>query len=97
MTAFTGALKSPWLLSSLRHCFAIGGYYGARLIQSGADVTFLVRPKRLLPGFGINQGNFNFVPAVAVHHQKRRPHKVRDIPLAAYLHHAQQHQPDSPA
>ncbi|ALM82418.1 2-dehydropantoate 2-reductase [Bordetella sp. N] len=25
---------------------AIGGYYGARLIQAGADVTFLVRPKR---------------------------------------------------
>jgi 2-dehydropantoate 2-reductase len=25
---------------------AIGGYYGARLIQAGADVTFLVRPGR---------------------------------------------------
>ena len=25
---------------------AIGGYYGARLVQAGADVTFLVRPKR---------------------------------------------------
>ncbi|MFC4276635.1 2-dehydropantoate 2-reductase [Achromobacter aloeverae] len=25
---------------------AIGGYYGARLIQAGADVTFLVRPAR---------------------------------------------------
>jgi len=25
---------------------AIGGYYGARLIQAGADVTFLVRSKR---------------------------------------------------
>jgi 2-dehydropantoate 2-reductase len=25
---------------------AIGGYYGARLIQAGADVTFLVRPQR---------------------------------------------------
>lgn len=25
---------------------AIGGYYGARLIEGGADVTFLVRPKR---------------------------------------------------
>ncbi len=23
---------------------AVGGYYGARLIQAGADVTFLVRP-----------------------------------------------------
>jgi 2-dehydropantoate 2-reductase len=26
---------------------AIGGYYGGRLVQSGADVTFLVREKRL--------------------------------------------------
>jgi 2-dehydropantoate 2-reductase len=25
---------------------AIGGYYGARLIEAGADVTFLVRPQR---------------------------------------------------
>ena len=25
---------------------AIGGYFGGRLLQSGADVTFLVRPKR---------------------------------------------------
>jgi 2-dehydropantoate 2-reductase len=25
---------------------AVGGYYGARLIEGGADVTFLVRPKR---------------------------------------------------
>ncbi|MGF6368948.1 2-dehydropantoate 2-reductase [Paraburkholderia sp. RAU6.4a] len=25
---------------------ALGGYYGARLLQAGVDVTFLVRPKR---------------------------------------------------
>ncbi|MEC8285418.1 MAG: 2-dehydropantoate 2-reductase N-terminal domain-containing protein, partial [SAR324 cluster bacterium] len=25
---------------------AVGGYYGARLIQVGADVTFLVRPEK---------------------------------------------------
>ncbi len=25
---------------------AMGGYYGARLMQAGADVTFLVRPRR---------------------------------------------------
>src|SRR5690349_4459563 len=25
---------------------AIGGYFGGRLAQAGADVTFLVRPKR---------------------------------------------------
>ena len=25
---------------------AIGGYYGGRLVESGADVTFLVRPRR---------------------------------------------------
>jgi 2-dehydropantoate 2-reductase len=25
---------------------AVGGYYGARLLQAGADVTFLVRPKQ---------------------------------------------------
>lgn len=24
----------------------VGGYFGARLIEAGADVTFLVRPKR---------------------------------------------------
>ena len=34
---------------------AIGGYYGARLIEAGADVTFLVRPARaaLLAGRGL--------------------------------------------
>ncbi|WP_258234597.1 2-dehydropantoate 2-reductase N-terminal domain-containing protein [Cupriavidus pinatubonensis] len=26
---------------------AIGGYYGGRLVQHGADVTFLVRPARV--------------------------------------------------
>src|ERR1043165_1753871 len=25
---------------------AIGGYFGGRMLQSGADVTFLVRPRR---------------------------------------------------
>jgi len=25
---------------------AIGGYFGGRMLQSGRDVTFLVRPKR---------------------------------------------------
>ena len=25
---------------------AIGGYFGGRLVESGADVTFLVRPAR---------------------------------------------------
>ncbi|MFX6915119.1 2-dehydropantoate 2-reductase N-terminal domain-containing protein, partial [Acinetobacter baumannii] len=25
---------------------AIGGYFGGRLLQSGQDITFLVRPKR---------------------------------------------------
>src|SRR3954452_18757388 len=25
---------------------AIGGYFGGRLLQSGADITFLVRPRR---------------------------------------------------
>ena len=25
---------------------AVGGYFGARLIEAGADVTFLVRPAR---------------------------------------------------
>ena len=25
---------------------AVGGHYGARLIQVGAEVTFLVRPER---------------------------------------------------
>src|SRR6185295_18634623 len=25
---------------------AIGGYFGGRMLQAGADVTFLVRPKR---------------------------------------------------
>jgi len=44
---------------------AIGGYYGARLIQAGADVTFLVRPKRaaLLAANGLQVtsewGDFN--------------------------------------
>lgn len=34
---------------------AIGGYFGARLIEAGADVTFLVRPARaaLLAGHGL--------------------------------------------
>jgi len=44
---------------------AIGGYYGARLIQAGADVTFLVRPQRasLLASHGLvvhsELGNFH--------------------------------------
>ncbi|BAN26407.1 ketopantoate reductase family protein [Caballeronia insecticola] len=44
---------------------AIGGYYGARLIEAGADVTFLVRPKRaeILHATGLNVkselGNFS--------------------------------------
>ncbi|MHB8666255.1 MAG: 2-dehydropantoate 2-reductase N-terminal domain-containing protein, partial [Burkholderiales bacterium] len=25
---------------------AVGGYFGGRLVQAGADVTFLVRPPR---------------------------------------------------
>ena len=25
---------------------ALGGFYGARLLQAGADVSFLVRPRR---------------------------------------------------
>lgn len=35
---------------------AIGGYYGARLMKAGADVTFLVRPKRaaMLAEHGLN-------------------------------------------
>ncbi|MFZ4878381.1 2-dehydropantoate 2-reductase [Janthinobacterium sp. Mn2066] len=50
---------------------AIGGYYGARLIQAGADVTFLVRPQRaaLLAAHGLavhsELGNFHApVPTV---------------------------------
>lgn len=44
---------------------AMGGYYGARLIEAGADVTFLVRPARaqLLATHGLQikseLGNFN--------------------------------------
>lgn len=43
----------------------IGGYYGARLLQAGADVTFLVRPQRaaLLADLGLrvhsDLGDFN--------------------------------------
>lgn len=46
----------------------IGGYFGARLLQAGADVTFLVREKRqqLIQGAGLQietpQGNFSVRP-----------------------------------
>jgi len=43
---------------------AMGGYYGARLIQAGADVTFLVRPKRAellaLNGLSVSSGLGDF-------------------------------------
>jgi 2-dehydropantoate 2-reductase len=57
---------------------AIGGYYGARLIQSGADVTFLVRPKRAerLATLGLrvesSLGDFN-APVNAVIRDDLRP------------------------
>ncbi|UPG92709.1 ketopantoate reductase family protein [Luteibacter aegosomatissinici] len=41
----------------------IGGYYGARLIEAGADVTFLVRPAReaqLSSGLRVESGVGNF-------------------------------------
>ncbi|NIG77919.1 2-dehydropantoate 2-reductase [Klebsiella sp. Ap-873] len=57
---------------------AIGGYYGARLIQAGADVTFLVRPKRaeLLAKQGLrlesSLGDFN-APVNTVTRDSLRP------------------------
>jgi 2-dehydropantoate 2-reductase len=29
---------------------AIGGYFGGRMLQASRDITFLVRPKRAVPG-----------------------------------------------
>ncbi|SMG60884.1 2-dehydropantoate 2-reductase [Cedecea sp. NFIX57] len=57
---------------------AIGGYYGARLIQAGADVAFLVRPKRaeLLARQGLrlesSLGGFN-APVNTVTRDSLRP------------------------
>jgi 2-dehydropantoate 2-reductase len=49
----------------------VGGYFGARLAQSGADVTFLVRPKRAAQiatnGLSVESphGNFTVTPKTA--------------------------------
>lgn len=57
---------------------AIGGYYGARLLQAGAEVTFLVRPQRAasLASSGLQVrselGDFNS-PVAAVLHENLKP------------------------
>lgn len=57
---------------------AIGGYYGARLLQAGADVTFLVRPQRaaLLAANGLrvhsDLGDFNG-PVATVSREDLKP------------------------
>ncbi|HCE5827417.1 TPA: 2-dehydropantoate 2-reductase [Pseudomonas aeruginosa] len=57
---------------------AIGGYYGARLLQAGADVTFLVRPRRaaLLADRGLrvrsDLGDFD-APVATVLREDLRP------------------------
>src|SRR5436190_11882968 len=56
----------------------IGGYYGGRLAQGGADVTFLVRPKRreqlARDGLVVESvlGNFR-MPAKAIEARDARP------------------------
>jgi 2-dehydropantoate 2-reductase len=51
---------------------AVGGYFGARLAQSGRDVTFLVRPRRAerLKADGLKiispKGNVTIVPRLAI-------------------------------
>ncbi|KAF1021520.1 MAG: putative 2-dehydropantoate 2-reductase [Paracidovorax wautersii] len=57
---------------------AMGGYYGARLLQAGADVTFLVRPQRaaLLADRGLrvrsDLGNFD-APVATVLREHLQP------------------------
>ncbi len=57
---------------------AIGGYYGARLLQAGADVTFLVRPRRgaYLAANGLNVyselGNFSG-PVATISREELKP------------------------
>lgn len=57
---------------------AIGGYYGARLLQAGAEVTFLVRPRRAAyiaaNGLHIYSELGNFVgPVTAITREELKP------------------------
>jgi 2-dehydropantoate 2-reductase len=63
---------------------AVGGYYGARLLQGGADVTFLVRPGRLeqLAGRGLRIEGLGERTRVAVSAVTRAPSTYDTVILA---------------
>lgn len=76
---------------------AIGGYFGARLMNAGADITFLVRPARrdLLAQQGLRiaspHGDFHVTPTCVVR-DELRPQQAYDLivlaPKAYDLDHA---------
>lgn len=69
---------------------ALGGYYGARLIEAGADVTFLVRPHRakLLAENGLvirsAMGDFSQKVATVVANEITRPYDAILVTCKAY-------------
>src|SRR3954469_8754734 len=46
MTSFAATRRSPSMRILVVGAGAIGGYFGGRLLQAGADITFLVRESR---------------------------------------------------
>lgn len=69
---------------------AVGGYFGARLIEAGADVTFLVRPARrnqiAADGLRVQsaKGNFNRRVNAVVQTELRGPFDVILLTCKAY-------------
>lgn len=69
---------------------AIGGYFGARLVQAGADVSFLVRPRRQaqLQGAGLvvrsPHGDFTVPVRTLLHEQIDAPAELVLLACKAY-------------
>ncbi len=69
---------------------AVGGYLGARLIESGADVTFLLRGERLISirkyGLRVNSelGNVNLTPKVISSENLRSDYDLLVLACKAY-------------
>src|SRR5580693_3053726 len=70
---------------------AVGGYFGARLIQAGRDVTFLVRPERAeqIQGQGLQivspmHGDFTARPKTITAAQIASPYDVIFLSVKSY-------------
>jgi hypothetical protein len=62
----------------------IGGYFGGRLAESGADVTFLVREWRIGPHSSLRSHRF-LLRCAGLQRRGRTP-RFRTVHLGIYLH-----------